>query len=289
MTHVELVLETIELLGHWELEMASRRLSPRTIKERVRFVRYLDATLGPAVHLGEDDLRSFLADCSRTKAATTQFNYHVVIRMWFQWLQQRGFRTDDPTISLGTPRLPRMQPRPALTDHLDAVLRAGNLEVQTKMKVLLAALQGMRCIEISRLRGEDVDLAAMRIRIIGKGDTDITNDLHSTVADHARAHGSYFPRRGWWFPSPIDPSKHVLPASVSKVLSEAFRRVGAPVTAHQLRHWTATELIRKDVPTRVVQKIMRHSSIQTTEGYSAVADDTSAAALRRLPSLIVGN
>jgi len=272
-------------LALWESEMLARRLSARTINERLRFIRHIQSLLGCPLSLGEDDIRSFLATLAKTKAPTTQFNYHTILRMWFAWLCARGFRDDDPTLVFGKPRLPRMAPRPAETDHVRTLLSHGNLQTKTHMKVLLAALQGMRTIEIARVRGEDVDFVAMKLRILGKGNIDTTVDLHPDVAAFAREHPDKFPLRDWWFPSPTKPGFHVLPASVSKVLADAFRRVNLPVTAHQLRHWTATELIRRDVPTRVVQRVMRHSSIQTTEGYTAVADDRSAEALRRLPHL----
>src|SRR5699024_7665062 len=100
--------------------------------------------------LGEDEIRDFLADCAQTKAATTQFNYHTILRMWFGWLVERGHREDEPTLAFGKPRLTKMTPRPAETQHLQSVIDYGNLEPQTHMKVLLAALQGMRTIEIAR-------------------------------------------------------------------------------------------------------------------------------------------
>lgn len=271
------------LLALWVADMSMRRLSARTISERVRLVRHVEVRTGGADALDESQVREFLLDLAATRAASTQFNYHVIIRMWSHWLVDSGHRLDDPTAQLPKPRLPKMRPRPASTTHVEAVLRHGNLAPQTVMKVLLAGYQGMRCIEIARVRGEYVDLAAQKIRILGKGGTDVLSDLHPEVLNFATLHPDFFPRRGWWFPSPVHPDRHVRPSSVSQVLSFAFRRVGAPVTAHQLRHWTATELIRADVPTRVVQKIMRHSSIQTTEGYTAVADDSLAAAIRRLP------
>lgn len=121
--------------------MTARRLSAKTIRERRRFVLYIDRTIGTAAELNEAQLRNFLVTCAQTKAATTQFNYHTILRMWFAWLQQRGYRQDNPTLALGKPRLPRMQPRPAQTSDLYSLLRRGNLQPQTRMKVLLAALQ----------------------------------------------------------------------------------------------------------------------------------------------------
>lgn len=263
--------------------MRSRRLTARTIRERRWFVLYLERAFGTATSLDVKTLRMFLADLADTKAATTQFDYHVMLRMWHRWLVGSGERDDDPTALLGTPRLPRSVPRPADTRHIDLVLTHGNLRIQTVMKVLLTSRQGMRVSEVARVRGEEVDLVAERIRILGKGGTDVTADLDPFVAALARAMPDRFPPRGWWFPSPVKPGEHVLGASVSRVLSQAFRRVDAPVTGHMLRHWLATELINEGVPTRVVQDIMRHSSIKTTEGYTKVADASTKGAFRRLP------
>jgi integrase/recombinase XerD len=73
--------------------------------------------------------------------------------------------------------------------------------------------------------------------------------------------------------------------SVSDALGRTIRRAGVTGTAHGLRHWYATELVRAGVPLTTVQRLMRHESLATTQRYVAVADDAPARALALLPDV----
>ena len=70
--------------------------------------------------------------------------------------------------------------------------------------------------------------------------------------------------------------------TVSRVISDAFDRADAPATAHQLRHYFATSLLRAGTDSRVVQSLMRHESLATTGRYLAVNTDQQRAALSGL-------
>lgn len=61
---------TDDLLRLWEREMEARRLTPKTIHERLRFVRYIENTLGPAAELSEDDIRDCLEGASESACVT---------------------------------------------------------------------------------------------------------------------------------------------------------------------------------------------------------------------------
>lgn len=137
-----------------------------------------------------------------------------------------------------------MQPHPAETRHLHEVIKHGNLQPQTQTKVLLAALQAMRTIEIARVRSEDVDFVAMKLRIMGKGNSDITVDLHPDVPKYARQYPHLFPLRGWWFLSPTKPGVHTFPVSVSKMLSEACRRTSNRAPTSSLERYRTGPLGR---------------------------------------------
>lgn len=55
-------------------------------------------------------------------------------------------------------------------------------------------------------------------------------------------------------------------------------------TAHQLRHWYATELVRAGVNLRIVQTLMRHASLQTTARYTKIDEQQARDALAALPT-----
>ena len=136
----------------------------------------------------------------------------------------------------------------------------------------------MRVHEIAKIRGEDISPVAGTITITGKGGRTDTLPAHQLVLQQA----SYYPRRGLWFPSPGNQTVPVRAKTVSAVISQAFDRADAPATAHQLRHYFATSLLRAGTDSRVVQSLMRHESLATTGRYLAVNTDQQRAALSGL-------
>ena len=136
----------------------------------------------------------------------------------------------------------------------------------------------MRVHEIAKIKGEDISPVAGTITITGKGGRTDLLPAHQLILQQA----SNYPRRGLWFPSPKDPAMPVRAKTVSAVISAAFDRADSPATAHQLRHYFATSLLRAGADSRVVQSLMRHESLATTGRYLAVNVDQQRAALSGL-------
>ena len=251
------------LVEAWEASMQGQGLSARTITERIRVITQIATTTGtdPAA-LTPQTISTWLATLP---TAATKNAYFTVLRAWSKWLVQSDHRVDDPTTRVPKPRTPPGHPRPVTDTQLDAVL-ALPLRQDTRTKIILAAYAGMRVHEIAKIRGEDISPVAETITITGKGGRTDTLPAHQLILQQA----SNYPRRGLWFPSPKDPAVPVRAKTVSRVISDAFDRADAPATAHQLRHYFATSLLRTGTDSRVVQSLMRHESLATTGRYLAV-------------------
>lgn len=160
-------------------------------------------------------------------------------------------------------------------DQLAAIIAACNRR-RTRAYVLLAAYQGLRVHEVAKLRGEDIDLSAGTLRVIGKGSREAVLPLHPVIAREAL----HWPRRGYWFPSRS--AAHVSGQGVGQAIQGAMTRAGVPGTPHSLRHWFGTRLVAEGVHLRVVQELMRHASPTTTAGYTLVRPDQMRAGLERI-------
>ena len=255
--------------------MQGQGLSQRTITERIRVINQITTATGtdPAA-LTPQAISTWLATLP---SATTKNAYFTVLRAWSKWLIQSDHRTDDPTTRVPRPKTPAGHPRPVTDAQLDAVL-ALPLHQDTRTKIILAAYAGMRVHEIAKIKGEDISPVAGTITITGKGGRTDLLPAHQLILQQA----SNYPRRGLWFPSPKDPAVPVRAKTVSAVISQAFDRADAPATAHQLRHYFATSLLRAGADSRVVQSLMRHESLATTGRYLAVDVDQQRAALSGL-------
>lgn len=273
-----MVSDEHDLLNDWATRMRAEGLAERTVHDRPAIVRRAALAAGatPAA-MTTDQLVEYLA---WLPSASTRQTYFSALRSWHLWLVARGIRPDDPTVDVRRPRAPRRRPRPVATGHVERVLNSG-IRGRTRTCVLLCSYQGLRVHEAAKIRGEDIDLVSNTLRVVGKGGVDEVLPLHHLVAVEAKR----YPVRGYWFPSHTRPGRPIHSTSLSAAISRAMHRAGVPGSAHSLRHWHATELVRSGVNARVVQTLMRHSSLATTALYIEVDADQQRAALALLPAL----
>ena len=263
----------------WGREMRALHRSPRTIDERTRCVYRFSALSGvDPLELTADDILIAL-DALEVTPSTIE-SYLCQLRAWFRWCELAGLRSGDPTIRVGKPQVAVREPRPISNEHADLLSRDTTMRPGTRAKIILGMYQGLRVSEIAKVRGQDVDLVSQTFTVTGKGGKRVTLPLHPLVAELALV----MPRRGWWFPSPVDPARPITRTSCSDGIRRAMHRLGVPGSGHQLRHWFASSLLENGVDVRVVQTLMRHASLSTTALYTRVSQTMQREALTHLPT-----
>jgi integrase/recombinase XerD len=201
-------------------------------------------------------------------------------------MKAEGHRDDDPTSRLLKVKIPRRRPRPFRREQVDALLDSGAY-TRTRDMIIIAALSGLRIGEIVRIRGEDIDRISRTLYTVRKGGLQHTVDLHPALMSMAER----YPQKCWWFPSPYknhqfpDGGGHILMASASDAISKAINRAGIAdqrLTGHSLRHFFATQLLSEGVNVRVIQEMMGHASLATTQLYMDVSDAQRSEGVARL-------
>lgn len=253
-------------LSDWELWQHAQRLSLKTITERIRVIRqlHLDTGIQP-LRIEAIDIVRWMANHDEWSDGTA-VTYASYLGAWCKWLQLTDRRIDNPMIKVGMPKTPDREPRPIADSDVPKLLQT-RMWSTTRVMILLALLAGLRCSEIAQIRGEDFDLARGLLWVRGKGRKLKSVPLHPLLIEIASA----MPADGYWFPMRGCPSEHTLPKSVSDIVGRTMRRAGVRGTPHSLRHWFGTALLT-DNDIRVVQELMRHKSIASTQGYTKVPD-----------------
>lgn len=264
----------------WALWMAAQSWSERTIRERIGLIRRVACGRSP-VTLAVEDVVQFLATAA--VSAASRKKYDADLRAWFRWCLDAGLRDDDPMARMPKPRAPHSEVVPIRTEHVRRLL-ASRMHRRTRSMILLAAYEGLRVHEVAKVRGLDLDIVGQTLTVEGKGGVRANLPLHPFVAAEAELYGP-----GWWFAQHVPNSAgraggHVLGNSVSRIVGEAMKRAGIPGTAHSLRHWFGTELLRQGVDIRVIQQLLRHASLATTERYLHIDTDQRQVAILRLPA-----
>lgn len=269
-------------------------LSDKTINNREDCLRTLARRSGraPAEVTEEDLLELATRPHPRTGerlAQTTKQSERSYLQGFFAWLQRKGYRDDNPAIYLPKVKMARRKPRPFRLDQIDDMLDSGAY-ARTRDIITIAALTGLRIGEVVKIRGEDIDRRSMMIRSLRKGALEhrvaLAEGMHEIL--------DKYPLSGWWFPSPYsnrafpNGGGHILMESASSAVHHAIRRAGIVdrnLTGHALRHFYATRLLKQGVPLRVIQELMGHASLATTQLYMQVDDDDMTAGVATMPTI----
>jgi integrase/recombinase XerD len=147
---------------------------------------------------------------------------------------------------------------------------------------------GLRISEAVSLRPQQVDAAAGVIRIIGKGNKQRLVPLPARLLTAMRLAWKVH-RNGQWVFATRRRGPHVSARSVRRALGEACARQGlAGLTPHCLRHGFATRLLEQQVELRVVQILLGHASIRSTEIYTHLTEPIRQQLRGKLDALAEG-
>lgn len=263
------------MLDDWADYMRALGQSPTTIRLHVQTIQSLARmTDKPPEQASRQDCVSFLA---RPLAPWSRLTYWKALKAWARWLTEFGYRTDDLLQGIPRPRTPESVARP-LTDEAVAQLLKARLSPRAGAYVRLALFEGLRVHEIARIRGEDLDLAAGWLIVVGKGGHTAPIPIHPEIIRLAER----MPEFGWWFPSYANPGRPVSSKTVTVTIGAALQSIGCRASAHQLRDTCATRIQRQVKDIRVTQTLLRHRSIRSTMKYTAVADGDMQAAVLAL-------
>lgn len=253
--------------GEW---LRDHDLSAKTITQRLEFFSRLVVQIDPATAT-TGDLSLWLSQYE----GWTRLTYLASLRSIGKFLVEAGVRDDNPAAGLRRGPNPDMDPRPFNADEEARILAAAAHRRHHGAWFLLGLRAGFRAHEAAKLDGQDV--TRERVRVLGKGGKVCFIPTHPDIWDLAQ----HYPRSGPWFPS-YRAAGHITGNYLSGRTSALLASVGLDGSFHRLRATYATSLLRAGVNIRVVQKLMRHESLNTTEHYLGVADDELTSAIATL-------
>jgi len=298
----------------WEIEAYRRSvggLSPDTVRAYAsdigRFAEW--AARGGVRGPGDVDritLRRYLAFlATRRYAKATIARTAASLRSYFGWCARRGVVAVDPSVRLSAPapdsRLPRVLGRAELDRLLDpprpgdaagrgdhgageATPGPGPRDVRDDAVLELLYASGIRVAELCGLDVDDLDLERGVVTVTGKGSKQRQVLVHDRCAAAVRAWLGG-PRAAMARPGPAAGAlffnargNRLGPRDVRRILD---RRSPVPTHPHALRHSYATHLLDGGADLRVVQELLGHASLQTTQVYTHVSKE-------RLRSVYVG-
>ncbi len=213
----------------------------------------------------------------------------VAVRSFHRFCLEEGFVDEDPSEEVGAPRVPQGIPKALTEDEVEALLGAvvGDDPRALRDRAILETLYatGVRISELVGLDRRDLDFEGALVRVVGKGDKErvvpIGRSARGALEDYLErgrpalehpvtrsrvpgdpvllnARGGRLTRQGCW-----------------KIVTTAGDRVGlhGRLSPHVLRHSCATHMLDHGADIRVVQELLGHASLSTTQVYTKVSPE----------------
>lgn len=296
-----------------DMAAAERGASKNTLDAYARdladYVGFLNRRGGSALTADTDAVRDFLADLdARGLKASSAARKLSCVRQFHRFLYAEGARGDDPSAIVEGPRQGRPLPKILSMDEVDRLLAVAGEGVDddarplaermraARMTCLLETLYatGLRVSELIALPRRAANAREQFIVILGKGGRERLTPLSERAVASMRAYLELLRQASpglatgpWLFPSDSE-SGHITRQAFArdlKALAAAAGIATARVSPHVLRHAFASHLLQNGADLRVVQELLGHADISTTQIYTHVLDERMKAMVRDLHPL----
>lgn len=206
------------------------------------------------------------------------------VRSFFRFLVREKVLAENPFENLLTPKLPKKLPNFLYPEEVNSLLKMPDLSTATGRRdlAILEVLYGtgLRVTEISGINLGDIDFRENEIRTLGKGGKEriVLFGSHALTSleqylSHARAELLGAKKQNALF---IGQRAHRLsPRQIERIIRNYARKAGIQkkVTPHTLRHSFATHLLSGGADLRMVQELLGHVSLSTTQVYTHVTKE----------------
>lgn len=263
-----------------------KSLQPNTVEAYIGDVNKLLAffeDVGRLLCVTLDDLREFLAAMADVGVnARSQARIISSLRSFYGFLKLDGYIENDPTELLRSPKIGMRLPDVLTLQEIDDIINAIDLATHEgqRNRAIIEVLYscGLRVSELCSLRMSDLYLKEQFIRVTGKGgkqrlvpiSSRAIAELEAYFVDRKRIHI----KRGYEDYVFISErlKKHLSRITVFHHIKELVERVGIKksVSPHTFRHSFATHLLEGGANLRVIQVMLGHESISTTEIYTHI-------------------
>lgn len=198
------------------------------------------------------------------------------LRGWFKWMMANEMINHDPTVSLEQPKLSRHLPKVLSMSEIDLIL---NQELSLLMRAMVELLyaSGLRVSELSDLDLSNVDTKHCYVRCFGKGSKErlvpMGQKAREAINEYLKERKYILKKNGIDSNALFvnDVGNRIKRQEIYLLIKGLGRHINKHITPHTLRHSFATHMLENGADLRVVQELLGHSDVSTTQLYTHVS------------------
>lgn len=253
-----------------------RGYSPNTLEAYQRDIlecfAFHDQRKKPLYQLNRREVNAYLAHLRQNENATATILRKVSsLKGFYQFLVDQGTLAENPFHLLELPKKSRLLPKVLSPKEIDKVFKAAKSPVDQVILELLYAC-GLRVSELVGLKVNAIDLSAGYIRVMGKGGKERLvplGEVSLAVVKSYLAANRYAGDDELFYDPEL--KRALNRKEVWEIVKDLTASTGRSVSPHTFRHSFATHLLENGADLRVVQELLGHSDVATTQIYTQVS------------------
>lgn len=253
-------------------------LSERTLKNyKANLESFAAKVEKSTAKITTDDIRGYIAYLDETRhLKETSLQTHInTLRAFFGWLTVEEKIKKNPMAKIKSLKLDKKGARQALTVEELERLRDACRGYREKALVEFLVSSGCRLSEVAQLRAADLNLADRSVQVTGKGDKDRV--VYFSVRARLMIEEYMMQRKGGdgLFVSSKSPYEPLKPRAIQRIVHSLSERAGLEgrVHPHLLRHTFATHALNGGMDVTVIQRLLGHEDIATTQIYAELNEE----------------
>ena len=263
-----------EYLEYLELE---KGLSQNTIDAYRRDLSDFAQNVEDIHSINRMNINAYVRTLRERKLAPTSVIRKVAsLRGFFKWATSSGILEKNPAATLEQPKTPQRLPKVVSVKEIDEMLHNNLTPLEHVMMELLYSC-GLRVSELVNFKLNDIDLSSKYVRCFGKG----SKERIIPIGEQAKAMlKEYFPTRDLLIKKYNLTTKNLLikdnghfvtRQDVYNFIHAQGKLIHKNISPHTLRHSFATHLLENGADLRVVQELLGHSDVSTTQLYTHIS------------------
>ena len=222
-------------------------------------------------------INSYIRELKEKKYAPTSVIRKVAsLRGFFKWAASVGILDKNPASTLEQPKVPQRLPKVITVKEVEELLHNNLTPLQHVVMELLYSC-GLRVSELVNLKINDIDLASKYVRCFGKGSKERIIPIGETAKNVVK---EYLPVRDLLVKKYnlntkrlliLDSGRLITRQDVYSFIHAQGKLINKNISPHTLRHSFATHLLENGADLRIVQELLGHSDVSTTQLYTHIS------------------
>lgn len=198
------------------------------------------------------------------------------LRGFFKWASSSGLLEKNPAATLEQPKVPQRLPKVVTIKEIEEMLHNNLTPLQHVVMELLYSC-GLRVSELVNLKVNDIDLASKYVRCFGKGSKERIIPIGETAKKVVK---EYLPQRDLLVKKYnlntkrlfiLENGRMITRQDVYTFIHAQGKLINKNISPHTLRHSFATHLLENGADLRIVQELLGHSDVSTTQLYTHIS------------------